>query len=229
MDIYDQHEQSERVRSWLKDNGGAIITGVVIGLGAIFGYQQWQNYKIRQAYTAAELYGRTQPAQTADESNAEPVADTPEIEAARSQLRREYSRSGFAILTALEQARVQLDANDIDGARASLIWARDNSDEPALKTLAGVRLARVELAASNPEEALKVLDALSGDGYAAQRAELRGDAHAALGQTELAVAAYEEARTAGGSDTNRIEMKLGEYATATNPDEATATEEGEGA
>ena len=39
-----------------EENGGAIITGVVVGIGLIFGWQQWQNHKLRQAHSAAELY-----------------------------------------------------------------------------------------------------------------------------------------------------------------------------
>ena len=31
-------EQDERARQWLKDNGPALIVGVVLGIGAIFGW-----------------------------------------------------------------------------------------------------------------------------------------------------------------------------------------------
>lgn len=220
MDIYDQHEQSERVRSWLKDNAGAIITGVVIGLGAIFGYQQWQNYKVREAHTAAELYERTRPAETAPDAAAPAQAPaTPAADAARNELRDEHAGSGFAVLATLEQAQLQAEQGDLDGARASLAWVREQAREPALQALAGLRLARLELAAGQAEPALKTLDALPAGSYVALRAELRGDALAALGRIEEARAAYGEAQTAGAADPARLQMKLAEYAAPAAADE----------
>ncbi len=36
-DLLDEHEQSERVRDWLRQNALGMITGVALGLGAIVG------------------------------------------------------------------------------------------------------------------------------------------------------------------------------------------------
>ena len=41
-DLLDEHEQSERVRSWLRKNGASILGGVVIAIGAIAGWQWYQ-------------------------------------------------------------------------------------------------------------------------------------------------------------------------------------------
>lgn len=231
MEIYDQHEQSERVRSWLKDNAAAILTGVVIGLGAIFGYHQWQNHQVRHVYTAAELYERARLDAEAAQAATDPTAPAPAapadpegLDAVRSQLRNEYPKSGFAFLAALEQAETQLAAKDLAAARASLVWARDNSKEPALKSLASLRLARLELADGKPDDALKVLDALTGNDFAAQRAELRGDIQGALGHADQAKAAYVEARDAPGGNSPRLEMKLSQYGSS-----AAAEPAGEGA
>jgi predicted negative regulator of RcsB-dependent stress response len=219
MEIYDQHEQSERVRSWLKDNGGAIVTGIVIGLGVIFGYHQWQNYKVRQAHEAAMLYDRTRADQIAatpaDPADTATGAADPAIDAARGQLRSDYPKSGFAVLAALEQAAAQAKSGDFDGARIALTWARDNSREEEVHGLVLIRLAQVELAAGKPDAALKALETGIGASYAGQRDELRGDAYAALGQHDQAKSAYEAALTANPGDTARLEMKLSEYASAT--------------
>lgn len=214
MEIYDQHEQSERVRSWLKDNAPAILTGIVIGLGAIFGYHQWQNHKARQAYTAAELYERARvdsaPLPGADDTTT-PTTDPGAADVVRSQLRKDFPRSGFAVLAALEQAETQLAAKDLPAARGSLAWARDNSTDPALAALASLRLARLELADGKAEDALKVLNGMSGTGFAAQRAELRGDVHASMGQGDQARTAYLEAKAADGGDAARLDMKLSQF------------------
>lgn len=36
-DLLDEHEQSERVRNWLKNNGAGMIGGIALGLAVIFG------------------------------------------------------------------------------------------------------------------------------------------------------------------------------------------------
>ena len=36
-DLLDEHEQSERVRSWIRSNAIGLIGGVGLGLGAIAG------------------------------------------------------------------------------------------------------------------------------------------------------------------------------------------------
>lgn len=203
MDIYDQHEQGERVRSWLKENGGAIITGVVVGIGLIFGWQQWQSHKLRQAHSAAELYHHV----------AQGEADPAAAQVIRQQLRDDFPRSGFAVLAALDEARHQQEAGDADAARESLEWAEKHNREAPLDALIQLRIARLELASGKPENALTVIDKLPDGAFDGLRAELRGDALLAMGRAEQAQAAYEQAREAGVADPARLEMKLAEFAT----------------
>ncbi|HET6592032.1 MAG TPA: tetratricopeptide repeat protein, partial [Xanthomonadales bacterium] len=52
VEIYDQHEQSEIVKKWLRENGGAIVLGLVLAFGGLFGFRQfqfWQDSKQQQA------------------------------------------------------------------------------------------------------------------------------------------------------------------------------------
>ena len=53
IELMDEHEKGEHVRAWLRQNGGAIIGGVAIGLALIFGYQWWERSKIEHKLTAA--------------------------------------------------------------------------------------------------------------------------------------------------------------------------------
>ncbi|MDZ3824376.1 MAG: tetratricopeptide repeat protein [Pseudoxanthomonas sp.] len=199
MDIYDQHEQSERVRSWLKDNASAILGGIVIGLGAIVGYHQWQNHTARKAHTAAALF---EQARSADDS-----ADAPAL----VQLRSDFARNGFAALAGFEQAQRELQAGDAAAAAASLAWVRDNARDDALKSLASLRLARLQWAAGESEQALATLEGARAAGFTAEREELRGDVLAALGRGDEARQAYLAAREAGALDTTGLAIKLAEY------------------
>ncbi len=203
MDIYDQHEQGERVRSWLKENGGAILTGVVVGLGLIFGWQQWQNHTLRQAHSAAELY------QYIAQAEADPAA----AEVVRQQLRDDFPRSGYAVLAALDEAHHQQQAGDLNAARQTLEWAEKHNREAPLDTLIRLRMARLELATGKADNALALIDQVPEAEYAGLRAELRGDALLALGRHDQAQAAYQQAMEAGVADPGRLEMKLAEFAT----------------
>ena len=42
MEVYDsEREQIEAMKKWWAQNGKAIITGLVLGLAALIGWQQW--------------------------------------------------------------------------------------------------------------------------------------------------------------------------------------------
>ena len=45
IEIYDAHEQSEVVKKWLSENGSAIVMGLVIAFGGLFGFKQWQGWQ----------------------------------------------------------------------------------------------------------------------------------------------------------------------------------------
>ena len=38
VEIYDAHEQGEIVKKWLRENGSAIVMGLVIAFGGLFGF-----------------------------------------------------------------------------------------------------------------------------------------------------------------------------------------------
>ena len=54
MDEYSsEKEQIEEIKQWWKDNGTFIITGLVVGFGALGGWKYWQAYKEQRAATAS--------------------------------------------------------------------------------------------------------------------------------------------------------------------------------
>ncbi len=81
----------------------------------------------------------------------------------------------------------------------------------ALKLVAGVNLARVQIARNKPQDALDLLDKLPKGGFDASAAELRGDALLALGRKDDARAAYADALShadAASGNKSLLEMKL---------------------
>ena len=53
---YDEHEQSERVKQWLLKNGSNILTGILLVISAIAGWQWWQSKQLNQGQETANQY-----------------------------------------------------------------------------------------------------------------------------------------------------------------------------
>lgn len=177
-DLLDEHEQSERVRAWLRSNGAGLIGGVVLGLGVIAGWQWWQQQQLRSHEAAGE---RFEVALDAIESK-----DLKKAQSAVATLGKDGQ--AYATLASLQLAKVQVDAGQRDAAIATLRAIK--SDDAALSMVVQSRLARLLIDAGKANEALVLL----GDSPRAPAAiEARGDALAALGRREDAGKAYAQA------------------------------------
>lgn len=181
-ELMDELEQAERVRAWLRENGGSIVTGIAIGVAALFGWNWWQQNQTEQRFAAASQYESL--SQAVERGDAETVATLAQ------QLTAEFGATPYATLAQLQQAELQVQAGETAAARDTLQAALAEAGEPALADLARVRLARVLNALGEYDAVLAQLDAMTTTGYAAAAAELRGDALIALGRRDEAQAAY---------------------------------------
>lgn len=193
-DLLDEHEQGERVRSWLRDNGAGILGGIVLGLALIWGWQWWQQQRTgKQMQAGADFLAAT----AALEQDA--------TDKARAHLEA-LPEGAYATLGALALARNQVEAGKRDDAIATLRAIK--ADDPALAEVVAQRLARLLIDAGKAEEALGVLAGLADD---AGTLQVRGDAHAALDQDEQARQAYTRALAlieVGSPQRNLVELKL---------------------
>ena len=203
IELMDEHEKGEHVRAWLRQNGGAIIGGVAIGLGLIFGYQWWERSKIEHKLTAATNFQALDDAIEAKDDAA--------ASALSKELSEKFGDTAYASLAALRVSGAKLQAGDMSSATETLEAARKSAGEPALQALIDLRLARIEIGEGKAEAALKRLDGIQGDAYAGLVDEARGDALYALDRKDDARTAYEDALTAldtGAANRNLVEMKL---------------------
>ena len=209
FDAYDDYEQGERVQQWLRQNGLSIAIGIVIGLVAIFGWQQWRNHQAAREMQDSNLYQQLQTALAAGKGDqADQLAD---------QLEKDYAKSAYAVFAASDRAQRQVEANQLDKALASLQWARDHAGDSPLTPLIELRTAKVQLAAGKASDALATLDAITTKGYEALRQELRGDALVKLGRADAARKAYQAALAAMGEDAPQraaLQLKLDDLAVA---------------
>lgn len=193
-ELLDEHEQSERVREWLRRNGSALILGIALGLAAIGGWQWWQRHQTNRQYEAAANYQAAVDAIKAnDKAAAGKVNGLPD--------------GMFRTLAQLELAKSQVQANQNEAAITTLRSIR--SEDPALAAIVNQRLARLLIDSRQADAALKLV--ANGDSVATL--EVRGDAQMALGQREQARDSYNKAllKAEVGTPQRRVlELKLTE-------------------
>ena len=210
----DEHEQGELVRSWLRQNGGAIFGGIAIGLAGILGWQWWQHGKSQHRLDASTTY---QALQEAVERK-----DTPAVDQLAAELNGKFADTPYGAMGLLRLAEQKLAQGDADAAQTALTDAARVAQMPALTALANLRLARLQLGAGKAQEALDSLARVPSGDYAGLVAETRGDALLALGRADEAQAAYQDALTAldtGAPNRFIVEMKLADMGVASSEPE----------
>ena len=186
VDTYNAHDQGEVVKKWLKENGSAIVIGLVLAFGGLFGFKQWQTWQETSREQAS--YEFAVMVQLLSEE---------QMDAAMSNfqtLRDDHSGSPYASLAALQMARARVEVNQPDLAIGLYEFVIANGYPKALRVVARERLARVLLDQGLPEEALATLEgAENTSGFEARYAEVRGDILLAQGRQEEAIDAYRTA------------------------------------
>ena len=178
-ELLSEHEQSEKVRNWLRSNAIGLIGGVGLGLAVIAGWQWWQGQQLKSGMQASADYAAASDAFVAGKLPADTGKGT--IKALQE------ANPTLGTLAALELAKAQVDAGKRDDAIATL-RGLDKVDAD-LQPVVQQRLARLLIDAGKAKDAL----ALLGDERNAAMLDVRGDAQFALGDKAKAQEAYRKA------------------------------------
>ncbi|RSD32270.1 YfgM family protein [Vibrio pectenicida] len=203
MELYDTEEQQvEAIKDWWKENGKSVILGAVVGLGGLFGWRYYQDSVTAAQESASESY--TKAVQQLAESGAEG-------EAALQVFIDANNDSQYAVLAALQLAKVQVEAGEFDEALAQLEWAKSATEDQALVSVISFRLARLKSEQGDFDDALTELSAIDDESWAGRVAELKGDILLRKGDSEGAYTAYIEAQQAKDAS-QALQMKLDDLA-----------------
>jgi len=207
-------EQLENLKRWWRENGLQSLLVVVLALGGWFGWQYWQERRQSLAEQASVLYNQmlSIEAETAEGTL------TPEQRASLTHLavtlKDAYGRSQYGRYAALLMAKLAVADNDLEAAARELRWVFERADDPAMKLLARLRLARVESARGQYQQALDLLAVDSPGALAPAYAEVRGDILLRQGSIDAARSAYQTAlATLSPEDVGTramLELKLGQ-------------------
>lgn len=178
-ELLNEHEQSEKVRSWLRSNALGLIGGVGLGLAVIAGWQWWQDQQLQSGMQASATYAQ---ASQALEAGKIPADKGKSVVAGLQK-----DNPTLATLAALQLAKAQVDAGKRDDAIATL-RGLDKVDAD-LRPVVRQRLARLLIDAGKAKDALALLD----DERNAAMLDVRGDAQFSLGDKAKAQEAYRKA------------------------------------
>ncbi len=210
MSSRTEEEELAMIRDWWQRNGRPLLTGGVLALVLVFGWQAWSEYQIRQAEAASVLYQQLLqtvlvPAGQVDTAKVSEIATT---------LKKDFAGTRYAQYGSLFVAKVAVETGKLDDALAELQAVVDKPADATLGELARQRLARVLAAQGKAEDGLKLLVGDVDQAFLAGREELKGDLLVQLGRTDEARAAYEKAKAALAQDAavGGVQLKLDDLA-----------------
>ncbi len=205
-----EEEQLAAVKDWWQRNGKPLLTGGLLALVIVFGWQAWQKHQGNQAQGASNLY------QALLETTLTPTGkpDTAKVAELAGKLKSEFAGTAYAQYGSLFVAKVAVDAGKLDDAASELKSVLDKPADATLGEISRQRLARVLAAQNKADDALKLLEGDADKAFQASREELRGDLLVQLGRRDDAHAAYKKAKAALSDEAavGGLQLKLDDLA-----------------
>jgi predicted negative regulator of RcsB-dependent stress response len=199
----NEQEQWERAKALVGELWIYIVGGVAIG-GAILWGWGWNRDRIeKRSVEASTRYEEAIEAFTrSDKTRGNQLVE---------ELNRDYAATPYAALATLIAARTQVESNELDKAATGLKTVMDTAVDVELRTIARLRLARVQSAQGKYDDALATLTVPDAGEFAPRIADIRGDVLLAKGDRAGALREYLAARTAedkGQVDHDLLDLKI---------------------
>ena len=186
MEIYQtEEEQIQRIKDLWKKYGKSLLLGIGITIVIIFSWKYWQQRELVSESDASIIYNGMVTAVI--EKNPELVQQQAQ------QLIKRHASSPYAKLAAMMLAKQNIEAGKLSAATKHLQWVIDKASSNAIKQLAKIRLARVYLALTKPQQTLDLLAKVNDKSFLPLIYATRGDSYAQLGKKTKARLAYDSA------------------------------------
>ena len=206
MERYETEEQQvEAIKRFWKENGTALVIGAVLGLSGLYGWRYYNDSQVNAQETASIAF---------EQAENQLVKDEKGFSAAQAYI-TEHGDTGYAYLMALQLAQQAIERKDLSEAAKQLAFVSSQAELSAVKAIAGIRLARVQLEQGQYEQALQSLDSINDAAFAGQTQAVKGDVFVAQQLFDKARAAYSAALEKNSGD-RLIKMKLDSLASMTS-------------
>ncbi len=181
----DEQERLDELKAWWKRWGSLVMVGLAVVIAAGAGWRYWQSHTVTQSLEAATVYEKLTQSLAAN--------DTKGAREAGAMLLDQYKATAYAPRAALLLAKLNVISKDLKSAQSQLEWAVANSKEPAVKDMARLHLAGVQLDQKQYDAAMKTLAGSHSDAFAFRFEDMRGDVLMAQDKKNDARAAYQAA------------------------------------
>lgn len=182
MEIYEnENDQVDAIKRFFAENGKALAVGVILGVGALVGWRYWNSHQTESARAASLSYQTVVSSLSA--GKAENLSAAEKFAA--------DNKNTYGALASMELAQQFVDQNQLEKAAAQLQQGLAATSDENLNAVITLRLARVQVQLKQADTALKTLDSVKGEGWAAIVADLRGEALLSKGDKQGARSAWE--------------------------------------
>ena len=112
--VETDEEQLEVLKNWWDENGTTLVTTLVLGLAAIFGYRAWEDNVRETGEAASSTYQNlVQATSNLDDENLRLTALN-----LGEELKNDYEGSTYASFAALHLAKIAVEQGDLAAAQA---------------------------------------------------------------------------------------------------------------
>jgi predicted negative regulator of RcsB-dependent stress response len=185
----EEQEQLDEFRAWWNKNGKLVTRLVLVAIVAFAGwqgYQSWMNSKTTAASTAYQTLV-SDSLLDVDSKKAEQISKDAQV------LQDDYSMTPYAGRAALFAARALHQANQGEAAEKQLHWALSEAKESAIRQMAAIEIAGLQIERDALDEAKKTLETINDTGFDGLKNALLGDIYIAKKQDKEAKEAYNKA------------------------------------
>jgi predicted negative regulator of RcsB-dependent stress response len=182
VEIYEnENDQVDAIKRFFAENGKALAVGVILGVGALVGWRYWNSHQTESARSASLSYQTVVSSLSA--GKAEDLSAAEKFAA--------DNKNTYGALASMELAQQFVDQNQLEKAAAQLQQGLAATSDENLNAVITLRLARVQVQLKQADTALKTLESVKGEGWAAIVADLRGEALLSKGDKQGARSAWE--------------------------------------
>ena len=119
IDIHrSEEEQVEALKRWWKENGTAVITGIVIGVALIVGVRYWWTYQAHHAQESSQIYSEL--LQNKNLGNSQQLREQAKM------LKQDFDGTPYASFAAFILAESAIKHGNIDAALEEYQWALEH-------------------------------------------------------------------------------------------------------
>jgi predicted negative regulator of RcsB-dependent stress response len=185
----EEQEQLDEFKVWWNKNGKMVTRLLLAAIVAFAGWQAYQTWMENKATAASTAYQTlvSNSLQDVDAKKAEQISNDAQA------LQKDYSMTPYAGRAALFAARALHQAKQGEAAEKQLQWAVAEAKEPAIKHMAAIEIAGLQIERNALDDAKKTLEAINDSGFDGLKNSMLGDIYIAKKQDKEAKQAYIQA------------------------------------